>query len=77
MAILNILRYPDARLHKAAAAVTVFDDQLKQLARDLAENPAGDEESERYDRLTNLLDHGHPSLSRFLDRLGNRFSTPM
>ena len=37
MAILNILRYPDARLHKAAAPVMVFDDQLKQLARDLAE----------------------------------------
>ena len=37
MAILNILRYPDARLHKGAAPVMVFDDQLKQLARDLAE----------------------------------------
>ena len=37
MATLNILRYPDARLHKAAAPVTVFDDHLKQLARDLAE----------------------------------------
>ena len=37
MAILNILRYPDARLHKAAAPVMVFDDHLKQLARDLAE----------------------------------------
>jgi peptide deformylase len=37
MTALNILRYPDARLHKAAAQVTVFDDQLKQLARDLAE----------------------------------------
>jgi peptide deformylase len=37
MATLNILRYPDARLHKAAAPVTVFDEQLKQLARDLAE----------------------------------------
>lgn len=37
MTILNILRYPDVRLHKTAAAVTVFDDQLKKLARDLAE----------------------------------------
>lgn len=37
MATLNILRYPDARLHKPAAPVTVFDDHLKQLARDLAE----------------------------------------
>lgn len=38
MTILNILRYPDARLHKTAAPVTVFDDQLKKLARDLAES---------------------------------------
>ena len=37
MTNLNILRYPDARLHKTAAPVTVFDDQLKKLARDLAE----------------------------------------
>ena len=37
MTTLNILRYPDARLHKAAAPVTVFDGHLKQLARDLAE----------------------------------------
>ena len=37
MTILNILRYPDARLHKTAAPVTVFDEQLKKLARDLAE----------------------------------------
>ena len=36
MATLNILRYPDAGLHKAAAPVTVFDAHLKQLARDLA-----------------------------------------
>ena len=32
MALLNILRYPDARLHKLAAAVTVFDEALKKLA---------------------------------------------
>ncbi len=37
MAILNILRYPDARLHKTAAPVTVFDDALRALVRDLAE----------------------------------------
>lgn len=37
MSILNILRYPDARLHKAAAPVTVFDASLKKLAADLAE----------------------------------------
>ncbi|MEX2240334.1 MAG: peptide deformylase [Burkholderiales bacterium] len=37
MALLNILRYPDARLHKAAASVTVFDEHLKTLVRDMAE----------------------------------------
>ncbi len=37
MAILNILRYPDARLHKVAAPVTVFDASLKTLVRDMAE----------------------------------------
>ena len=37
MAILNILRYPDARLHKVAAPVTVFDAGLKKLVADLAE----------------------------------------
>jgi len=37
MAILNILRYPDARLHKLAAPVTVFDDGLKKLVADMAE----------------------------------------
>ena len=37
MSILNILRYPDARLHKAAAPVTVFDAPLRKLADDLAE----------------------------------------
>jgi peptide deformylase len=37
MSILNILRYPDARLHKVAAPVTVFDAVLKKLAGDLAE----------------------------------------
>jgi peptide deformylase len=37
MALLNILRYPDARLHKVAAPVTVFDEGLKRLVRDMAE----------------------------------------
>ena len=37
MALLNILRYPDARLHKVAAPVTVFDDSLKVLVHDMAE----------------------------------------
>jgi len=37
MALLNILRYPDARLHKTAAPVTVFDESLKRLVADLAE----------------------------------------
>ncbi len=37
MALLSILRYPDARLHKVAALVTVFDDALKKLVQDLAE----------------------------------------
>jgi peptide deformylase len=37
MALLNVLRYPDARLHKAAAPVTVFDEALKKLVRDMAQ----------------------------------------
>jgi peptide deformylase len=37
MAVLNILRYPDARLHKLAAPVTVFDEGLKKLVADMAE----------------------------------------
>jgi peptide deformylase len=37
MARLNILRYPDARLHKVATPVTVFDEGLKQLVADMAE----------------------------------------
>src|SRR3954465_12169061 len=37
MATLNILRYPDARLHKLAAPVTVFDDALKKLVGDMVE----------------------------------------
>ena len=37
MAVLNLLRYPDARLHKVATPVTVFDDALKRLVADMAE----------------------------------------
>src|SRR5580765_3816503 len=37
MATLNILRYSDARLHKQAAPVTVFDEALKKLVADLTE----------------------------------------
>ena len=37
MATLNILRYPDARLHKVAAPVTVFDAALKKIVADMAE----------------------------------------
>ncbi|HZX29689.1 MAG TPA: peptide deformylase [Telluria sp.] len=37
MALLNILRYPDARLHKIAKPVTAFDARLAQLAADMAE----------------------------------------
>jgi peptide deformylase len=37
MSRLNILRYPDARLHKVAALVTVFDDGLKRLVADMVE----------------------------------------
>jgi peptide deformylase len=37
MAILNILRYPDARLHKVAKPVTEFGDRLVRLVADMAE----------------------------------------
>lgn len=37
MAALTILRYPDPRLHRAAEPVTVFDEALAQLIRDMAE----------------------------------------
>ncbi len=37
MALLNILRYPDPRLHKIARPVTVFDARLKTLVADMAE----------------------------------------
>jgi peptide deformylase len=37
MAILRILQYPDPRLHKVAAPVTRFDDELRALVVDMAE----------------------------------------
>ncbi len=37
MAILPILQYPDARLKTKAATVTEFNDELRQLAADMAE----------------------------------------
>jgi peptide deformylase len=37
MPLLNILRYPDPRLHKVAKPVTVFDERLKKLTADMAE----------------------------------------
>lgn len=37
MPLLNILRYPDPRLHKVAKPIQVFDDRLKRLAADMAE----------------------------------------
>jgi peptide deformylase len=37
MTILNILIYPDKRLHKLAKPVTQFDDRLKKLVNDMAE----------------------------------------
>ncbi|MBC7488962.1 MAG: peptide deformylase [Glaciimonas sp.] len=37
MSLLNILRYPNSRLHKIAKPVTVFDDRLKRLIADMTE----------------------------------------
>ena len=37
MALLKILTFPDPFLKKIAESVTVFDDQLKDLIRDMAE----------------------------------------
>jgi peptide deformylase len=37
MAILPILHYPDARLHKLAQPIAVVDDIVRALARDMAE----------------------------------------
>ena len=37
MALLNILCYPDPRLHKVAKPVTEFDDKLRALVADMIE----------------------------------------
>jgi peptide deformylase len=37
MAVLNILRYPDPRLHKVAAPVEQVDESVRRLVRDMAE----------------------------------------
>ncbi|MCX7892001.1 MAG: peptide deformylase [Burkholderiales bacterium] len=37
MAIREILRYPDERLHTVAAPVEVVDDSIRELVRDMAE----------------------------------------
>ena len=37
MAILQILRYPDPRLHKVAKPVAVVDDEIRKLGRNMAE----------------------------------------
>ncbi len=37
MAILSILHYPDPRLHTVAAPVARIDDEIRALARDMAE----------------------------------------
>jgi peptide deformylase len=37
MALLNILQYPDRRLHKVAKPVAQVDDRIRRLVRDMAE----------------------------------------
>jgi len=37
MAILQILRYPDPRLHKVAKPVAAVDEEIRKLARNMAE----------------------------------------
>jgi peptide deformylase len=37
MAILPIIHYPDPRLHKIAVPVTVVDESIRKLARDMAD----------------------------------------
>ena len=37
MALLPILHYPDPRLHKVASRVTVVDERIRKLVRDMAE----------------------------------------
>jgi hypothetical protein len=37
MALLNILQYPDKRLHKVAKPVAQVDDRIRRLVSDMAE----------------------------------------
>jgi peptide deformylase len=37
MALLPILHYPDPRLHKVSSKVTVVDDRIRKLIKDMAE----------------------------------------
>lgn len=37
MAVLNILHYPDARLHRVATPVREIDERIRELVRDMAE----------------------------------------
>ena len=37
MALLNILKYPDKRLHKVAKPVEVVNDRIRKLVADMAE----------------------------------------
>ena len=37
MALLSILRFPDTRLHTVAAPVSIFDDSIRTLVRNLAD----------------------------------------
>jgi peptide deformylase len=37
MAVLDILRYPDARLHKVASPVASVDDRIRRLVQDMAD----------------------------------------
>jgi peptide deformylase len=37
MTVLDILRYPDARLHKVARPVDVVDERVRTIVRDMAE----------------------------------------
>lgn len=37
MAVLDILRYPDPRLHRVAKPVAAVDDRIRRLVRDMAE----------------------------------------
>jgi len=41
MALLNILHYPDKRLHKVAKPVEVFDERIRKLVKDMAETMYG------------------------------------